>query len=84
MPNTDSKVKIYINGKLLSSHLSAHAKYLNFVGNHVPDIIENHETGTFDVDMEKFVYDIIAKYMEDKTVRSSPPSNKKKKGRRMG
>jgi hypothetical protein len=80
MPHTDSKVKIYINGKVLSTHIarSKHSKYLNFVGDLVPDIVENHETGTFDINLEEFVNKVIAKYLDDKTVRESPKSTKKK------
>jgi hypothetical protein len=70
MPHTDSKVKIYINGKVLSTHIarSKHSKYLNFVGDLVPDIVENHETGTFDINLEEFVNKVIEKKKKKKRV----------------
>ncbi len=58
-PSADSKVKIYINGESASKHPSPskHARYLNFVGELVPDIIENDET--FDINLGEFVSKII-------------------------
>jgi hypothetical protein len=70
MPHIDSKVKIYINGKPVSSHQakSKHSKYLNFVGDLVPDIVENNETGMFDINLEEFVNKVIEKKKKEKRV----------------
>jgi hypothetical protein len=81
MPHIDSKVKIFINGTLLSTHHSTsnHSKYINFIGENVPNIIENHEKNTFDINLEEFVYDMINKYMEDKSVRSGKKKMEKRR-----
>ena len=78
-PNFNNKVKILINGKKVSEHpaMSKHARYINFISERITPVIkENEETDSFDIDLEKYMYDIIAKYMEDKK-QTPPPSSKK-------
>jgi hypothetical protein len=80
-PHVNSKVKVLVNGQKVSNHpaQSKHSRYINFVGNQILKVTENEETDSFDIDLETFVYDIIAKYMEDKTVKQSPSSKRRQK-----
>lgn len=81
-PNFNNKVKILINGKKVSEHpaMSKHARYINFISERITPVIkENEETDSFDIDLEKYVYDILAKYMEDKTVKQAPSTKRANK-----
>jgi hypothetical protein len=71
MPSVNNKVKVLINGQKVSNHpaTSKHARYLNFIGNCIPKIIENNETDSFDIDLESCINEILDKYMENKTVK---------------
>jgi hypothetical protein len=72
MPHVDSKVKIHINGKPVSSHhaKSKHSKYLNFVGDLVPEIKENNETGMFDINLEEFINKVIEKKKKKRVIKT--------------
>lgn len=66
MPVVNNKVKILVNGEKISSSTSnsKHAKYINFIGDIVPEIIENNKTDSYDINLEEFVNKIIDKKME--------------------
>jgi hypothetical protein len=66
MPVVNNKVKILVNGEKMSvsPDTSQHARYINFIGEEVPEILENNNTDTFDINLEAFVNKIIDKKME--------------------
>jgi predicted house-cleaning noncanonical NTP pyrophosphatase (MazG superfamily) len=68
MPSVNNKVKVLVNGQKVSTHpaTSKNARYLNFIGEDIPEIIENNETDSFDIDLESYIHKILDKYMEDK------------------
>jgi hypothetical protein len=47
-PNSNDKVKILVNGKPIAERFYT-SYHINFVGDNVPQIIENKELNSFDI-----------------------------------